>query len=273
MEAILEFRALGGSSVTAVWEPTEVPMQQFPSFICIIGIDRKLQGESMKRRTVILSAVLVLCIALASAGCSSDKKGGRSVSTDQAKAETETEPITGDTVNSMPGDDTGVTKVTTLPDEDYLAVVPVEEQYMFLSGRCDTAFPDNSEIKKISFFKLNYDMTWKCIYGSVDLANAKATYGISDGLYPPNEYQVYDITPVVVTEYRNAFDSSLLHDEVELGKGYWKVAVEYNDGTCYAYQFDINGSKNNKPENTMINMYFKQMDIDENLGHIFSIWR
>ena len=240
----------------------------------------------MKKRTGILSAVLVLCIALGSVGCAADKKGGRTVSTDEVKSETvvetetettpetETETVvtTDETEFSTTGCDNGVTEKTKLPDEDYLSVVPAEEQYMFLSGRCSTDFPDNSEIKKISFFKLNYDMCWKCVYGSVDLENGKATYGMSDGLYPPLEYQVYDITPEEVTIYRNAFDSSLLHDEVELSKGYWKVAVEYNDGTCYAYQFDISGSTNHTPENYMLNSYFELMDLDDNTRYIFGLW-
>ena len=243
----------------------------------------------MKKGKHILSAVLALCIALGASGCNTVKKGDRTFSSDPYKAETEveteaeietetvaeteteTEPTTVETEEVRQGDDVGTGR-PTLPDEQYLSAVPEQDRYMFMSGTCTTTFPDNSEIKKISFFKLNYDMCWKCVYGSVDLENGKATYGMSDGLYPPLEYQVYDITPEEVTIYRNGFDSSLLHDEVELSKGYWKVAVEYNDGTCYAYQFDISGSTNHTPENYMLNSYFELMDLDDNTRYIFGLW-
>lgn len=248
----------------------------------------------MKKGKHILSAVLALCIALGAAGCHTVKKGDRTFSSDPYKAETEVEtevetetetvveteteteteaePTTVETEEVFPGDDTGETKNTTLPDEDYLAAVPEEDRYMFLSGTCKTTFPDNSEIKRISFLKLNYDMTWKSIYGSVDLEIGTATYTyVSGGLYPPHDYQIFVLNGSEIEKCRNAFDSTLLHDEVQLGKGFWLVAVEYKDGTCYAYQFDASGFKRNTPENIMINTYFDRMNLDDNTRHIFGL--
>ena len=203
-------------------------------------------------------AVTALCVMIS--GCS------------PAKPETPADTVTRTSPAELPGDDTGVTVHTTLSDEQYLAAVPEQDRYMFLSGRCTSAFPDNKEIKRISLLKINYSMTWTSIYGSVDLEDRKATYGMTDGgLYPPGEYQVFDLTDADITTYRDAFDSTLLHDELQLDKGYWKVAVEYKDGTCYAYQFDDNGYKRNTPENIMINTYFDKMDLDDNSRLLFGI--
>lgn len=202
----------------------------------------------MKKGTCILSAVLVLCVAVLFAGCRAYE------------------------AYVMPGDDTGVTENKTLSDEEYLAAVPAQERYMFLSGRCNTDFPDNSEIKKISFLKINYSMTWVSIYGSVDLDAGKATYGwVSGGLLPTDEYQVCDLTDVDIKAYRDAFDSSLIHDEIQLKQGFWKIAVEYKDGTCYSYQFGADGAKRNTPENMMVSAYFDKMELDDNNRMIYGI--
>ena len=92
---------------------------------------------------------------------------------------------------------------------------------MFMSGTCKTTFPENSEIKRISFLKLNYDMTWKSVYGSVDLEIGTATYAyVSGSLSAPRDYQIFVLSGPEIEKCRNAFDSTLLHDEVQLGKGF-----------------------------------------------------
>lgn len=215
------------------------------------------------RRQIIKTVSIGLAIAVwcsMVAGCS------------PAKTETKTDATTHTSSVELPGDDTGVTENNTLSDEEYLAAVPEQDRYMFLSGRCNTSFPDNKEIKRISLLIINYSMVWKSIYGSVDLETGKATYGMTDGgLYPPKEYQVFDLTDADITTYRNAFDSTLLHDDLQLYKGYWKIAVEYKDGTCYAYQFDRSGYTRNTPENIMVNAYFDKMDLDDNARTLFGI--
>lgn len=242
----------------------------------------------MKKGKHILSAVLALCIALGAAGCNTVKKGDRTFSSDPYKAETEAEteveteteteveteaePTTVETEEVGQGCDTGETLHTTLPDEDYLAAVPEQDRYMFMSGTCKTTFPENSEIKRISFLKLNYDMTWKSVYGSVNLEVGTATYAyVSGSLSAPRDYQIFVLSGSEIEKCRNAFDSTLLHDEVQLGKGFWLVAVEYKDGTCYAYQFDTSGIKRNTPENIMINTYFDRMNLDDNTRYIFGL--
>ena len=245
----------------------------------------------MKKGKHILSAVLALCITLGASGCNTVKKGDRTFSSDPYKAETEveteveietetvaeteteTEPTTVETEEVRQGDDVVVGPGRpTLPDEQYLSAVPEQDRYMFMSGTCTTTFPDNSEIKRISFLKLNYDMVWKSIYGSVDLEKGSATYTYIDGgLYDTDSYQVFVLSGAEVEKCRNAFDSTLLHDEVQLGKGFWLVAVEYKDGTCYAYQFDKNGFLRNTPENIMINTYFDRMNLDDNTRYIFGL--
>ena len=199
----------------------------------------------MKKGTRILAAVLALGIMLGAAGCN---------------AVTETQ-----------GNDVGVTQHTSLPDDRYLSAVPEQDQHLFQSGVCTTALPDNSEITKISFLINNYSMVWTSVYGSVDLENGKATYGMGNNLLPIDEYQVYDLTDEDIKAYRDAFDGTLLHDKVEFDNGYWKIAVEYKDGTCYAYQFDRDGIMRNTAENIMISAYFDKMDLDDNTRLLFGI--
>lgn len=246
----------------------------------------------MKKGKHVLSAVLALCIALGTAGCNTVKKGDRTFSSDPYKAETEVEtevetetetvveteteveaePTTVETEETHLGNDYGGSRPTASSDEDYLAAVPEQDRYMFLSGTCKTTFPENSEIKRISFLKLNYDMTWKSVYGSVDLEIGTATYAyVSGSLSAPRDYQIFVLSGPEIEKCRNAFDSTLLHDEVQLGKGFWLVAVEYKDGTCYAYQFDKSGVMRNTPENIMINTYFDRMNLDDNTRYIFGL--
>ena len=200
----------------------------------------------MKKGTRILAAVLALAITLGAAGCSGATTGAQ-------------------------GDDVGETKHTTLPDDRYLSAVPEQDQHLFQSGVCTTAFPDNSEIRKISFLINNYSMVWTSIYGSVDFESGKATYGMGNNLRPFDDYQVYDLTDDDIKAYRDAFDGTLLRDKVELDNGYWKIAVEYKDGTCYAYQFDRDGIMRNTAENIMISAYFDKMDLDDNTRLLFGI--
>lgn len=215
----------------------------------------------MKKGRHVLSAIMVLCIILGTVGCSTDNT-----------VDTHTNVPAQTTVTGARGDDVGVADQKTLSNDEYLAAVPEQDRYMFLSGRCNGEFPDNSEIKRISFLIINYSMVWKSIYGSVDFETGKATYGMTDGgLYPIDEYQIVDLTDSDIEAYREAFDWTILHDELELDMGYWKIAVEYNDGTCYAYQFDKSGYTRNTAENIMISTYFDKMDLDDNTRDYFSI--
>lgn len=242
----------------------------------------------MKKGKHVLSAVLALCIALGAAGSNTVKKGDRTFSSDPYKAETEAEteveteteteveveaePTTVETEETHPDNDYVGSRPTASDDEDYLSAVPEQDRYMFLSGTCKTTFPDNSEIKRVSFLKLNYSMMWTSVYGSVDLEIGTATYTcVSGGLFETRDYQICVLNGSEIEKCRNAFDSTLLHDEVQLGKGFWLVAVEYKDGTCYAYQFDTSGIKRNTPENIMINTYFDRMNLDDNTRNIFGL--
>ena len=216
----------------------------------------------MKKGIDIIAAGLTVCMALGLAGCKSEETAG-------------TQPVTAEATAQEPGNDTGVTGIPDTPEmpiEDYLSAIPAQDLYMFQSGTCDGAFPDNSEIKRIALSKVNYDMSWYVVYAVADLEKSEVTYGQTDGvLSAPEDYQTYELTDEDINRYRDAFDSSLLEDEVEFGNCYWNIAVEYTDGTCYAYQFGNEGYMDNSPENIMINAFFDKMEKTDKVKNNFAL--
>ena len=222
----------------------------------------------MKKGTAIIAAGLALCITFGLAGCKSEEAVGTEATTAAATAAE-------DKTAQEPGNDTGVTEPPQTPEtpvEDYLAAIPAQDLYMFQSGICDGEFPGNSEIKRIALSKVNYDMCWDVVYAVIDLEKGEAKYGLTDGvLSEPEDYQIYELTDEDIKAYRDALDSSLLKDEVEFGNGYWNIAVEYTDGTCYAYQFGNEGYMNNSPENIMINAFFDKMEKTDKIKNDFAL--
>lgn len=56
-------------------------------------------------------------------------------------------------------------------------------------------------------------------------------------------------------------------------KGLWKIAVEYKEGTFYAYQFGEEGYYNGSPENDMILAYFDKAEIPDKFRFSFHFMR
>ena len=79
------------------------------------------------------------------------------------------------------------------------------------------------------------------------------------------------VSTMVDNNSRNAFRSDLLEKEADMTKGLWKIAVEYKDGTFYAYQFGVEGYYNGSPENDMILAYFDKAEIPDRFRFFFSL--
>ena len=161
--------------------------------------------------------------------------------------------------------------------QENMLAIPEEYRYMFENGVNKGAFPDNSEIKRIALSKINamdaYDSVWNVIFGVIDFDEKKAEYGLrKDGnLSEPDIIQEYQLTEEDIEIYRDAFKSELLIREAEFGNGWWKIAVEYENGECYTYGFQDEGLLYDAPENIMINYFFNKMDLTDSDRDYYSL--
>ena len=161
--------------------------------------------------------------------------------------------------------------------QENMLAIPEEYRYMFENGVNKGAFPDNSEIKRIALSKINamdaYESVWNVIFGVIDFDEKKAEYGLrKDGnLSEPDIIQEYQLTEEDIEIYRDAFKSELLIREAEFGNGWWKIAVEYENGECYTYGFQDEGLLYDAPENLMINYFFNKMDLTDSDRDYYSL--
>ena len=185
-----------------------------------------------------------------------------------------TEPVTTETSEVPETTETTVsTEPSTVLYAEQFPEVPEEDRYLFLGGRCTGAFPDNSEIKRIALSKANQDNVWTVMYGVIDIEAKTVTYGTRNDSFraEPEDYQVYELTDAEVADYRNAFRSDLLKDEIDPDKCYWRIAVEYKDGTVYSYQFGKEGYMNGAPENDMVNTFFNKIVVSDNFKFYYAL--
>ena len=161
--------------------------------------------------------------------------------------------------------------------EENMLAIPEKYRYMFENGINKGEFPDNSEIKRIALSKINsmdaYDSVWEVIFGVIDFDEKKSKYGLrKDGnLLEPDIIQEYQLTEEDIEIYRDAFHSEYLVQEATFGNGRWKIAVEYQNGECYTYEFGSEGSHYDAPENLMINYFFNKMDLSDSNRDYFSL--
>ena len=161
--------------------------------------------------------------------------------------------------------------------EENMLAIPEKYRYMFEKGVNKGEFPDNSEIKRIALSKINcmdaYESVWAVIFGAIDFDEKKSEYGLRrDGnLLEPEITEEYQLTDEDLEIYRDAFHSEYLVQEATFGNGSWKIAVEYQNGECYTYEFGREGSLYDAPENLMINYFFNKMDLSDSNRDYFSL--
>lgn len=197
----------------------------------------------MRKVKMIISVILVLGLLLGIAGCNSN--------------DNVTVPTTYD------GDDVFVTKLPS--DEEFLKAIPEQDRELFQSGKYIGVMPDNSEIKRIVLYDIQYDSIYFMVYGVVDFEAKTFSYGTSNGgLYPPDDLKVFELTDEEIATYRDAINKEFLKNDVVLANGYWKIGIEYNDGTRCAYEIDASAFVYEAPENVMINTFFSKIETSEN---------
>ena len=62
-----------------------------------------------------------------------------------------------------------------------------------------------------------------------------------------------------------------MNSQVRINQENWKIAVEYQNGECYTYEFGSEGSHYDAPENLMINYFFNKMDLSDSNRDYFSL--
>ena len=62
-----------------------------------------------------------------------------------------------------------------------------------------------------------------------------------------------------------------MNSQVRINQENWKIAVEYQNGECYTYEFGSEGFHYDAPENLMINYFFDKMDLSDSNRDYFSL--
>lgn len=149
-------------------------------------------------------------------------------------------------------------------DSIYFQAIPSEDRYMFETGICEEK-NFNSEIKKIVFYKTNplddNQSVFLKVYGKIDFEAKQAMYGLAHGaLDDPYDYQRYELSDDDIEIYKNALKTEYLKYGMDIESGWWKIAIEYEDGSCYSYEFHKEAYADGSPENLMIRTYFDKID-------------
>ena len=149
-------------------------------------------------------------------------------------------------------------------DRICLLEIPSEDRYMFEGGICEDK-NYNGEIRKIALYKKNplddNQSVFLKVYGKIDFDAKKATYGVARGaLDDPYDYQQYDLSDDEVEIYKNTLKKEYLKHGMDIESGWWKMAIEYEDGSCYSYEFHKEAYAEGSPENLMIRTYFDKIN-------------
>ena len=218
----------------------------------------KIKVLQMKNKMHLLLKIILLICVLTTIGCNRNSIPNSVI--DQKPSELE-------------GDDVPSGQKT---HPNFLYVIPEEYRYMFEGGICEGEMPSNEEIKKIALFRTNssddWGSFWLLIYGVIDLDNKEMYYGINDyiqedeeGKFNGNEYSIrrFELSDEDVEKYKDSFNPELFINEANYNNSWWKIAVEYKDGTCYSYEFHAEAYSNDSPQNELIKSYFDKLVFTE----------
>lgn len=155
-------------------------------------------------------------------------------------------------------------------------IIPDESKYLFYGSNPYGNLPDKSEIKKIALSKKNNSdpmAGYDAIYAEIDFEKAKVRYGTNSGgrLDTMKINQEYDLTDEDMDRYRNAVNQSCLRNSIQSNKSWWKVGIEYEDGTVYSAQIEEEGYNFYSDENAMINVFFDKMDVPKRYEKPFGL--
>ena len=157
-----------------------------------------------------------------------------------------------------------------------MAIIPEEYKYMFDSFVCEGSLPENTQIKRIALTKYNKPQgnsgAWLVLFAMADCEKNKLIYGKSPKPDSVSIVQEIELSGDEVKNYQNALNTSCLSKPIDNDNAYWKIAIEYNDGTCYSYGFEKECYMDGSSENNMIKAYFDKMELKTSERKIAAIW-
>lgn len=218
----------------------------------------------MRNKILIATACLILSVAVC--GCETDKSSKEVIGQYENSGE--------NNANDVPSKN--LTESKKASDVMNTAVIPEEYRYMFDSSSCEGELPDNSLIKRIALSKYNGpqgDNGHKLVvYALVDLENGKLFYGMSSSSESIKIVQEIDLSDAEILSYKDAVNAECLKNPIEADTAFWKMAIEYEDGTCYSYEFSKEGYMEGTPTNKMIKTFFTKMDLKDSEKKILGVW-
>lgn len=147
--------------------------------------------------------------------------------------------------------------------------IPERDRYMFSSGTCEGELPPRENITKIAISligKPDEMAPYIVLYGVMDFKEKTIEYSYTEGnrnFYEPEPIQKIELTDEEISGFLDTLDGSFLTEEIEFEEIYGKIAIEYDDETCYAYQITEGRYTYGTPANNMLCAFFKKMELSE----------
>lgn len=152
---------------------------------------------------------------------------------------------------------------------DTINAIPERDRYMFTCGTCEGELPAKENITKIAISKIakpDSQAPYIEVYGVIDFMEKTIEYSYLEGSRRPVEPEVVqniELTDEDINSFLDTFDGSFLKDEIEFDDDWDKLAVEYSDGTCYAYEIREGRYTYGSPENNMMCDFFDKMELSD----------
>lgn len=139
-------------------------------------------------------------------------------------------------------------------------------EYMWNYGPCEGEWPDNEQIVKIVLYRNWVPEDFGAgsnIYAVLDFKEKKSYYGYDCFTkYDTEPNQIYDLSDEDIESYKNNLNRTFNYRE-NSKKGWWRIAVEYEDGTIYSYELGEEAYNHHNPEYEMIHVFFNKIVIPE----------
>lgn len=151
----------------------------------------------------------------------------------------------------------------------YLSFIPEQDRDMFTSGVCESKLPSKDNIKKIAMSVVSQTSETGpiiAIYGILDVEEKKIKYyrNLIDGINGEEELlQTIELSDEDFSNIMENFEVNLLVNEIDFDSGFRKIAIEYQDGSCYAYETTIEVYTYGSPESNMVVAFFKYMNLSD----------
>lgn len=161
------------------------------------------------------------------------------------------------------GKDEGFKENSTQKNEKMdLVGVPEDYQYMWEANVSDDSLPDKSKITRIAMYRYQEafdNQAEMTIYGCIDFVSDKILYMSSqEGGKPIHEYE---LSLEDRDRYIDSINYEYLLDPPQCN-GSWNIAIEYEDGECYAYNIRYDRKNKEDPKRKMLKVLFDKVEMN-----------